>query len=251
MSEAEWPYLFPPPPDTLVQHVGGGDFLSIGQSLCQQVVQVGLKPEQVILDVGCGVGRLAVPMTDYLSPQGRFYGFDVHRPSIEWCVEHISSRFPHFHFDLLDVFHPHYNPGGVLLPTKFQFPYEDQSLDFVSLWSVFTHLQLPEIDHFCSEIRRTLRSGGSILISCFLLTQNREECEKKSDFYRGLMPISPLVKAMDPAIPERALAYEEQRFLGGLEKHGFSIGEIQYGTWCGTELHTFLGYQDRIVLSRE
>jgi len=248
MSETNWPYPFPAPPDQLVQYVGGGDFLAIGRSLRDEVIRAGLRPDHSILDVGCGVGRLAVPLTDYLSPVGRFRGFDVHQPSIDWCATQLTPRFPNFQFSAHDIRHPHYNPGGAIAPTRFQYPYPDQSFDFVSPWSVFTHLQLPEVRHFRAEIRRVLVAGGRLLVSCFLLTEEREASARKSDFYRGMTTVAPGIKALDPKVPEKALAYAEPLFLRELTAAGFRLEEKQYGTWCGTNRHTFLGYQDKLIL---
>src|SRR5687768_5417535 len=64
------------PPDQLVAGIGGAwavgeRYLGYFRDLC------GLRPEETVLDVGCGVGRMAVPLAGYLSPPGRYEGFDI------------------------------------------------------------------------------------------------------------------------------------------------------------------------------
>ncbi len=250
MSSQEWHYPFPPPPDNLVQHVGGGDYLDVGRSLANQIIEAGLATDQRILDVGCGAGRLATPLTDFLSPRGSFVGFDVHEPSIRWSTENISKHFPNFQFTAHDIRHPHYNPAGAISPTEFRFPYDDASIDFVSLWSVFTHLQIPEIRHYGTEIHRVLRPGGKVLVTGFLLTPEREESKDKSDFYQTMAPVRPGTKALDPQVPEKAIAFEKDLFISEVQQQGFELRELELGIWCGTPASTFRGYQDRLILDR-
>jgi len=63
--------------------VGGGDFKKIGQKFLIYFIEYGkLAPTEKVLDVGCGIGRMAVPLTDYLNPQGSYEGFDVFKEGI-------------------------------------------------------------------------------------------------------------------------------------------------------------------------
>ncbi len=54
------------------------------------------------LDIGCGVGRVALPLTDYLDDSGGYDGFNAHgtllsRPGLEPVVHHEDDWF------LLDI----------------------------------------------------------------------------------------------------------------------------------------------------
>src|SRR4051812_3500401 len=58
------------------------DFNAIGKTLLGYLIDVGgLKPDARVLDVGCGVGRMAIAMNRYLST-GTYDGFDIVKESI-------------------------------------------------------------------------------------------------------------------------------------------------------------------------
>ena len=66
----------PPPPTGLVDVVGGG--LELGEGHVAQLRELaGLRPGDRVFDVGCGVGRTAIPLTSYLSSDGAYEGFDI------------------------------------------------------------------------------------------------------------------------------------------------------------------------------
>ena len=64
----------------------------------------GLTPDEAVLEPGCGAGRIAEPLTRYLSEDGSYDGFDVVAEAIESCKRGIASRHPNFHFRHVDVF---------------------------------------------------------------------------------------------------------------------------------------------------
>ncbi|MED3038852.1 class I SAM-dependent methyltransferase, partial [Bacillus tropicus] len=66
MSELNKEMTLLPPPE-LVQYVGG-DFKKVGKEFLKHFIQIGaLKSNEKVLDVGCGVGRMAVPLLNYLN----------------------------------------------------------------------------------------------------------------------------------------------------------------------------------------
>jgi len=99
------------PPRRLI-FVGDGDFRKTGDEFFRYFVELGgLKPEHTVLDVGCGIGRMAIPLTTYLT-KGRYEGFDIVRRGVAWSTRNISARYPNFRFQLADVYNRWYNPGG-------------------------------------------------------------------------------------------------------------------------------------------
>jgi hypothetical protein len=72
------------PPRSLIS-VGDGNFEQIGREYMGHFIQLGgLKPHEQVLEIGCGIGRMAIPLTAYLNDDGRYEGFDIVRPEIRW-----------------------------------------------------------------------------------------------------------------------------------------------------------------------
>lgn len=79
--------------------VGGGNSLAVGQEGFQSLVRLaGLLPDMTVLDFGCGCGRLAVPVLEYLSPQGIYTGVDIVPRLVEFCQREIGSRYANARF---------------------------------------------------------------------------------------------------------------------------------------------------------
>src|SRR5262245_36183974 len=128
----------------------------------------GLRPDESVLDVGSGGGRVAIPLSEYLT-DGRYEGFDTSAPDVQWCREHISPRAPQFHFQHVNVFNKTYNKGGTIAPRGFMFPYGEAGIDLLWLQLIVTHMRQEDIEHCLGEIRRVLRPGGRWLATWFVL----------------------------------------------------------------------------------
>ena len=154
------------PPLRLRKDVGLGDFRTIGEASRRLLLRHGLKPDDRVLDVGCGIGRVAIPLTAVLSPRGAYEGFDVNRAWIRWCSRNITPRHPRFRFTAVSVANTHYGRGGVDA-AAFRFPYDDASFDFVFAMSLFTHMNRAGVERYLAEAHRVLRPGGTLVASFF------------------------------------------------------------------------------------
>jgi SAM-dependent methyltransferase len=226
---------------------GGGDFNRVGEEYFWYFVELGgLKPDERVLDVGCGIGRMAVPLTHYLDGRGSYEGFDVFPKGVAWCQEHITPKYPNFRFRVANIHNKEYNPSGRFAASEYEFPYEDGSFDFVFLTSVFTHLLPDEVENYLSEIRRVLVPGGRCLASFFLLNE-----ESLGSIRSGTSTIDFRhdfggYHTKDRDTPEAAIAYPEGYIVGLYAERGLSIIEpIHYGAWPGRK--GFLSYQDVVV----
>ena len=55
-------------PPWWLRDVGGGDFRAVGQKFLHLFTELAdLQPDERVLDIGCGCGRIAFPLTEYLS----------------------------------------------------------------------------------------------------------------------------------------------------------------------------------------
>lgn len=234
------------PPQSMI-FIGSGDFAQIGLEFRKYFIDLaGLRPDNKVLDVGCGLGRMAVPLTDYLSAGGEYWGFDIVKSAVDWCTRHITRKFGHFHFLHSDVYNRHYNPKGSIGATELKFPFNNASFDFVFLTSVFTHMLPGGVENYLAEISRVLRPGGTCFMTFFL--RNAESAgliaAKRSSL--DLAHEMSGCAVVDEADPEAALAYSETFVLEQLEIHGLELSRpIQYGSWCGRD--DFLTYQDVII----
>jgi ubiquinone/menaquinone biosynthesis C-methylase UbiE len=223
------------PPKSMIFTGSVDDFKASGEALLQRLVDfAGLTPDSKILDIGSGMGRLAVALTSYLHASGSYEGLDIVPSGISWCNENIASRYPNFHFTLADVFNKEYHPGGRLKPSEYRFPYADETFDVVVLASVFTHMLPEDMDHYIAEISRVLRKGGRCYASYSLINEmSRQAMESGQSSLRFRRHSGPSW-VVDTKVPELAVGYDEPYVRDLYERHGLS-GQyrVYYGGWSG------------------
>ena len=206
----------------------------------------GLKPSNRVLDVGCGIGRMAVPLTKFIDEHGSYDGFDIVPDGIMWCQRHITPRFPRFRFTLADIYNGLYNPEGSYKATDYVFPYPDSSFDFVFLTSVFTHMLPTDMENYLRQIVRVLRPDGRCFVTYFLITPEVEVLISNGASTLPMREQPGGYSTIDHGTPEYDIAHPESTVLGLYGKLGLElICPIQYGTWCGRA--SGLTYQDVLV----
>lgn len=221
------------PPLRLLGGIGGGDFRQIGEELATIVVTHGaVGPDARMLDIGCGVGRVAIPLTRYLSSVGRYDGFDVSRGAIRWCVRNITSRYPNFRFTRVAVRSSMYAALGESASTL-TFPYSNDMFDCAFAFSLFTHLTYLETRRYIFESARVLRPGGALIATFFILNRTSEE-RLPTNPAPYHFPISEepcrLASRNDPAA---AVAIQEDALRQLLAEAGLRKTDIRYGRWAG------------------
>jgi SAM-dependent methyltransferase len=228
------------------------EFKSVGEGFVRHFVieRAGLKPNGRVLDVGCGIGQKARPLTRYLDPTGGYDGFDVVPEGIHWCQAHYAA-FGNFHFQLADIFNTHYNREGRWKADEYTFPYEPASFDVVFLSSVFTHLLPRAVENYLREISRVLVPGGRCAITFFLLNrESRRGIEEGRNSIAFPHAESRQCRVADAASPETAVAYDEGFARELHDRFGLRAAEISYGSWCGRE-ELYGCYQDAIISLKE
>lgn len=139
-------------------------FFYVGLEWLEFLIRYGrLPPWGKVLDIGCGTGRMAVPLSCYITDEGGYYGFDVFQESIDYCKREIEH--PTFQFERIDLSHHLYNPHGVIHSDSYDFPYLNEFFDATFAASVFTHLDVPTASNYLRQICRTLRPGGRAVLS--------------------------------------------------------------------------------------
>ncbi|MBI2254620.1 MAG: class I SAM-dependent methyltransferase [Proteobacteria bacterium] len=241
--------FLPVPPDER-NFVGDGDFLAIGCEFLRHFVELGaLATRDRVLEIGCGIGRMALPLTQYLeAPGGRYTGFDVVSAGIEWCRDNITQAYPNFEFLHLDFNNELYNPDG-RLTDQGRLPFEDESVDFVFMTSVVTHLDPGYTAFYLREAARLLAPRGRLFATAFVLDgANRSLVaagKSRPAFY--LDGAGPHYIA-DRAHPMAAVAFDQDWLLTTARGAGLTLQRpIAYGHWSGRIAENF---QDVCVFQR-
>jgi SAM-dependent methyltransferase len=241
--------LMPVPPPELML-CGDGDFRAIGAEFLVHFVQLGgLAPHERVLDLGCGVGRMALPLTQYLGDLGHYDGVDIAAPCIDWCARAITPAYPNFRFAHLDIAHPLYNPPGTLAAERARLPFADGAFDFIALVSVLTHVDASTLDHQAREVARLLAPGGRCFATAFLLNAP-SRAGIAAGTARPMFPNMPGAEVLhaDAAAPLAAVAYDEDRFLAAFLAAGLRrLRPARYGGWSGRASDVF---QDIAILER-
>jgi SAM-dependent methyltransferase len=149
------------------RQIGPGDFRERGRTLAAMLVRNGLEPRHRVLDIGCGIGRVALGLTNVLSRDGSYEGFDVDARAIHWCRHNLTPRHPNFHFTHANVATSRHNEEGIA-SAAYRFPFDDAAFDFAFATSVFTHLEMDAALRYFEEAHRVLRPGGILLATVFL-----------------------------------------------------------------------------------
>jgi SAM-dependent methyltransferase len=131
---------------TAMEEAIGGEFEAVGQLELDLLVSVGLPPDGFVIDVGCGSGRLAAPLSGYL--RGAYLGTDI----VQELLDHARSLVdrPDWRFEHCSTL---------------TIPAPDETAVIVCFFSVFTHLLHEESYRYLEEARRVLRPGGKIVFS--------------------------------------------------------------------------------------
>tara|TARA_B110000879_G_C11150562_1_gene504394 strand:- start:1568 stop:2257 length:690 start_codon:yes stop_codon:yes gene_type:complete len=228
--------------------MGSGNYEAIGNEFFNYFKQIGgLLPEHKVLDIGCGSGRLSIPLTDYLKA-GSYDGFDVIKTEINWAQNNISNKFSNFKFTHVDVTNNIYNEGNQTADS-FKFPYDDNTFDFIYLNSVFTHMRTDDVKNYLSEISRVLKSGGKCLITYFLLNDISKELINNDKSIIKFKYFIDDFMTNDNENPEEAIAFQEDFILSLYDLNNLEVqSPLNYGSWCSRP--EYLSFQDIIVATK-
>ena len=233
------------PPRRMSGYVGRGDFRATGEEFLGHFRELGgLRAEDRVLEIGCGIGRMARVLAGVLRPPGSYDGFDIVASGIAWCQEHYRGTAAPFRFVHADLRNTAYNPAGALPAEAYRFPYGDGAFDLVIATSLFTHLLPAAAEHYLAEAARVLAPGGRLLSTWLLFSAGRpaargvRAADRRGPRGRG----RPIRRSPRPPSPTTRAGSPSGWTARGLSRHA-----LAHGTWSGLEGRSL---QDIVVAHR-
>jgi SAM-dependent methyltransferase len=131
-----------------------GEFwYELGELQFRFLVEQGLRPEHVFLDIGCGPLRAGVRLIPYLNP-GNYLGMDineallVHGRDVEIGPTLFALKIPE-----------------LAASDHFEFNKFSKRPDFAIAQSLFTHLTMDDIDECLRNLRAFAKSGTAFFVT--------------------------------------------------------------------------------------
>jgi SAM-dependent methyltransferase len=224
-------------------------YRALGQGVLEYFIgHCNLRPSDDVLDLGCGCGQIAAPLSGYLDRAARYEGFDIGDEMIDWCRRHVAPRHPRFGFQALDVHNSYFRPGGRIRASELVFPYGDGAFDFAFAKSLFTHLLPADTASYVAQTARVLRPGGRAWFSFFFVDDEARAHLAAGQSTLAFEDSGAGYWTVDRKQPEHAVARAERDVLALLEQHGFVLAApIERGSWCGRPAAS---YQDSLFVIR-
>ena len=236
------------PPESLAPGIGHGDFVKIGRDTVELIRRfAGLHPDDRILDIGSGLGRVSHPLASELTGGGTYDGLDTVPEYVKWCRENIGLDPERVRFHLADLYSSFYNPRGTVKPEEYRFPWPDQTFTLTIATSLFTHLSPAAAANYVREAFRTLKPGGRFFATFFVLDGYARDAIElgttppfRVEVEHGMIS--------DPENPDFAIALDSEWLLQVFLSAGFEVKAFERGMWRHLEDRPM--YQDLVIATR-
>lgn len=106
-----------------------------------------VKPKEIILDAGCGVGTFIIPLCSQAS---HVYGIDFSKESIKVCKKRLADK--------------KISNATVQTASITNIPLKKNSVDKILCYSVLQYLTIAEIELAIKEFARVLKKSGMLII---------------------------------------------------------------------------------------
>lgn len=193
-------------------------FLDSARAEAERLIRhLGMAADSRVMDLGCGYGRLPIGILERIGEIRHYQGIDVMKPAIDWCNRYIHQRHPNFHFLHTDVSNRRYNPAGEEITSEYHLPFEAQSFDLIYLYSVFSHMEAPDLRIYLKEFSRLLPVSGKVFLTAFV-EENVPDATVNPEGYRGHKWSNAL----------HCVRFNKAFFESLLQEHGFRVERFLY-----------------------
>lgn len=219
------------------------------QQLASLKEHIQLHPNDHVLDIGSGIGRTAIALTNYLTAQGSYKGFDVVKLGVDWCDSKITKDFSNFEFKYVSLYNDLYNTSD-LKAENFTFPYENKAFNKIFTFSVFTHMQIDEIQNYFKEIDRVLQSEGLVFSTFFLYDDANENHISSTNKFK--FPIHKNgYRLMNEEVKSGNIAIHINKLKTMLDNESLQLIKVIDGFWKDRSLYSEeASYQDMVVFKK-
>lgn len=168
--------------------------------------------DKVVLDWGCGPGRVTRHLPTVFGENNNFFGTDYNERYIDWCSKNLKSIS--------------FQKNSLTPPMN----YEDSFFDLIISISIFTHLSLEKHYLWMDEILRILKPGGIAFITSqgevFKYKLSKEEQTK---FDKGEL----VIKAQTKEGHRTYSAFQPDSFIKSIIKENSILEHIKGGEYKG------------------
>jgi ubiquinone/menaquinone biosynthesis C-methylase UbiE len=200
------------------------DFKQTGNDQLEFLVELcGLQPTDRVLDIGCGVGRMAIPLTRYINSSGGYDGFDILPEMIDWCEANISSEHPNFRFHVAEVNSSISALQGKGEASEYRFPWDDATFDMAYAGSLFTHLTPEGTENYLRETARTLKAGGKLVATFNMYNKDTQDVVPGKRLEQYWPNDFGNYRTKEKDAPESNVAYDESYVRSAYAEAGLTI----------------------------
>jgi ubiquinone/menaquinone biosynthesis C-methylase UbiE len=199
------------PIDEAMSLAVGGFYQKIGTIEADILRYVGLTNGTSVIDLGCGSGRLASVLGQSMNVE--FTGIDIVQSLLDYAKAKAPSNY------------------RFLLHRELNIPAHNNQTDFVSAFSVFTHLLHAETYIYLQDIKRVLKKGGKLVFSFleFSLEAHWAIFEATVDAQKNHsnLPVNMFIERSTIDTWCRKLGYKVEAYIPGSEApwRGEPLGE--------------------------
>jgi SAM-dependent methyltransferase len=234
------------PPKGLI-YTGSGDFLKQGIEWKLFFIENGLQPIHTFLDIGSGIGRIALGLTDYLEVE--YQGFEAIESGVIWCKNNLSVKHKNFHFKYVSIYNDLYNSSGIDA-SKYKFEYPENKFDFAVSISVFTHMIDTEVQNYLHQSNLVLKENGILITTFFIMDKAAQNYMEITDSSFKFAYEFENYFLMDKNVKAANVCFKRDYLLSIIKNAGFEIIREIKGSWSGSPKKHYLGFQDILVLQK-